>query len=113
MLMVMDTQQFQEVREAEKDVNPVIHIVKLYCNRSFLIDLSNRPTGGKKKQKKLVKKTLFFILIVNQHFLVGTAEEKYIGDIRLEGPESENVMKLSCKHTEVYVLLLEVTRLDE
>lgn len=47
----MDTQQFQEVREREKDVNPVIHLVKLYSNRSFLIDLSNRPTGKKKIHK--------------------------------------------------------------
>lgn len=43
-----------------------------------------------------MKNPLFFILIVNQHFLVGTAEEKYIGDIRLEGPE-----KWKCDETEL------------
>lgn len=92
----MDTQQFQEVRETEKDVNPVIHKVKLYSNRSFLIDLGNRPTGEKKSHKRLVKTPLFFILIVNQHILVGTAEEKYIRDIRLEGLE-----KRKCDETEL------------
>lgn len=47
----MDTQQFWEVRETEKDANPVFHIVKLNSNMSLPIDLSNRPTGKKEPTK--------------------------------------------------------------
>lgn len=57
--MVMNTQQFQEARETEKDANPVIRIVKLNSNSSLPIDLSNRPTR-KKDHQKLVKKTPIF-----------------------------------------------------
>lgn len=44
---------------------------------------------------------------------MGTAEEKSIGNIGLDSPESLNVVKLSCKHSEIYVILLEGTRFDE
>lgn len=100
--------------ETEKDANSVIHIVRLNSNRCLPIGLVNRSTGRKKKTtKKSEKKSLFFILVVNQHFLMATAEQKYVWDTRLEGPDGENVMKQNCKYTEVYVILLEVSRFNE
>jgi len=41
------------------------------------------------------------------------AKKKYIGNVRLKGPERENVMTLNYKHTEVYVILLELDRFNE
>lgn len=55
--LVMDTQKFQELSETEKDVNPVIHTIKLNCIRYLAMDLSSRPTGKKKKGKTPYKKT--------------------------------------------------------
>lgn len=70
-LLVMDTQKFQELSETEKDVNPVIHTIKLNCIRYLPMDLSSRPTGKKKnKRQNTIQKNPEKLVEKNPYFLI-------------------------------------------